>query len=624
MTSTPNQAGILKHYLHKWAEITNDPVILSWVSGYKIPFIKKVIQNHLPDQRYNSLESAQIRESINELLTMGAISECLPCKDQYISSVFVTPKANGQFRFILNLKKLNEFVYTEHFKIEDLRTTLKLVNKNYFMCNIDLKDAYFSVPIHEDDRRYLRFKWKGFFYEFNVLPFGLNTAPYVFTKIMRPIFKILRSQGYMSTIYLDDFLLLGDTYQSCLSNVNATVDLLQALGFVINYDKSSLVPNTKCKFLGRIIDSNKMQLYLTDDKRKNIKCMLQKFRNLKVCSIRNFAQLTGLLTSACSGIAYGWLYTKKFERCKYLNLIKSNNNFDRKMTLPNSLQGDFLWWIKSIETAVNYIRKDEYHLEIFSDASKTGWGISCGNETASGLWGKEEASMHINYLELLAAYFGLKIFAKNIINRQILLRIDNVTAISYINRMGGIKFPHLNDLSRNIWHWCESRKLFIYASYIQSKQNTVADTESRKTHPDIEWSLTNNDFNLIVNKFGIPDIDLFASRINKKCDLYISWHRDPDAHAIDAFTVPWNDINFYAFPPFSLILKVLDKIVSDRAEGIIVVPLWPTQPWYPLFKKLLISDLMTISQCSFFSPYRSRSIERNTTLVSGILSGRLS
>lgn len=96
-------------------------------------------------------------------------------------------------------------------------------------------------------------------------------------------------------------------------------------------------------------------------------------------------------------------------------------------------------------------------MEIFSDASLTGWGAFCGGERARGHWTQNERHLHINYLELLAAFFGLKCFAENMSNCQILLRIDNTTAISYINKME-FQFKHLNHIARQIWQWCESKK----------------------------------------------------------------------------------------------------------------------------------------------------------------------
>lgn len=139
------------------------------------------------------------------------------------------------------------------------------------------------------------------------------------------------------------------------------------------------------------------------------------------------------------------------------------------------------------------------------------------------------------------------------------MRIDNTTAISYINRMGGIKFPLLNNLARDIWRWCELRDIWVFASYVRSSHN-LADIESRRISVETEWKLSNTAFDMILKKFGNPVIDLFATKLNSKCIHYVSWVSDPGAEAIDAFTICWSNKFFYAFPPFAVILKVLRKI----------------------------------------------------------------
>lgn len=600
-------------------------MILSCIQGYEIPFTCPVNQLFTPTiKEYSESEEHNFEEAIQNLLSNGAISKCQPTEGQFLSSIFLVPKPNGNFRFILNLKNLNRFITTEHFKIEDLRTVLKLITKDCFMTKIDLKDAYYLIKVHPNSRKYLRFQFKQELYEFNVLPFGLSTAPYIFTKVMKPIVRLLRSAGLISTNYLDDYWLMGQSYGQCLYNTIQTKRLLTSLGFLINEEKSSCIPNKRCIFLGFVLDSEKFQVTLPTEKIDRVKLKIQKFLTLNRCKVREFARFIGLLISICPAVEYSWLYTKIFERVKYLNL-RPDDNYDKHMNLPVTLLPDLRWWHNAIQRPFNRIREDTHDLEIFSDASTTGWGAACGKGTASGLWSAQERSQHINYLEILAAFFGLRVFAKELNNCQILLRIDNTTAISYINRMGGIQFPHLTNITRELWQWCECRKVHVMASYIRSSDNKTADEESRRVHPDIEWELADWAYQEIISTFGTPEVDLFASRINKKCTKYISWHRDPDAVTIDAFTISWADYRFYAFPPFSVILKTLRKVISDKATGIVVVPLWPTQPWYPLYKSLLLSDPIHFNAnknpiMSFHSS--SRNIHNKLTLVAGLLCGR--
>lgn len=107
---------------------------------------------------------------------------------------------------------------------------------------------------------------------------------------------------------------------------------------------------------------------------------------------------------------------------------------------------------------------------------------------------------------------------------------------------------------------------------------------------ETEWTLAQGYFQRIEDIFGPFDIDLFATSINTKCRRFITWQPDPLAEAIDAFSLSWAGLYFYVFSPFILILKVLRKIVMDKAEGIVVVPWWPAQPWFPLFNRLIIDQ----------------------------------
>ncbi|XP_046602576.1 uncharacterized protein LOC124296587 [Neodiprion lecontei] len=184
---------------------------------------------------------------------------------------------------------------------------------------------------------------------------------------------------------------------------------------------------------------------------------------------------------------------------------------------------------------------------------------------------------------------ALKCFASELYDCEILLRIDNTTAIAYVNRMGGVQYAALHGIAKEIWQWCECRKIWIFASYIASKENVEADRESRIKNIDTEWELSSWAYEKVISEFGKPKLDLFASRINAKCQAYCSWHRDPDALAIDAFMINWKSEYFYAFPPFALVLRFLRKVIADRACGIAIVPNWPSQPWFPIFMDLLVS-----------------------------------
>lgn len=143
---------------------------------------------------------------------------------------------------------------------------------------------------------------------------------------------------------------------------------------------------------------------------------------------------------------------------------------------------------------------------------------------------------------------------------------------------------------------------------------------------DTEWVLADWAFRDIIREFWAPQIDLFASRLNKKCILFCSWHCELGAYCTDAFTISWSGLKCYAFPPFELILRTIRKIQLDQAQGIVVAPYWPTQAWFPLWERLLVSkplifdpdDDLLLSNCRQF---RHR-LAKKMPLMAGLLSGK--
>ncbi|XP_018404624.1 PREDICTED: uncharacterized protein LOC108781208 [Cyphomyrmex costatus] len=541
-------AGRLAFFFHKWKEITSDSLILEAISGYKLPFrVSPPPQEIEPSTILSRLEEDICQQEIINLSNKGAIELVSDCEDQFLSSFFVIRKSPGGWRFILNLKRLNEYIIAPHFKMEDWRTVVNLLSPNDFLTSIDLQDAYFLIPIHQEDRKFLRFRFRSQLFQFRVLPFDLASAPYIFSKILRPILHTLREKGFFSVAYLDDFLLIGPSYDQCRNNVRATVNLLTSLDFIINERKSMLTPSKVARFL----------------------------------------------VSVCPAVQYGLLHTKILEREKFLALLAANENFEARMSLPASIREDLLWW-KNVFTDYaqhNKIRSGLFIREIFSAASLTGWGAVCGKSRTHGFWSPEEKQKHINFLELLAVFHALRCFASDLRNGNILLRVDNSTALSYINRMGSIKFPTLSNLARQIWMWCADRDLFVYASYIPSAQNIEADAESRVISEESEWALNQGYFSEIEAYFGPFDVDLFATSINAKCTCFVSWLPDPLAFAGDSSSMEQDlpggrQIIRQAFLTRGTPASALDATLASLSEATINQYTRPLRLWWNFYPTL--------------------------------------
>ena len=135
------------------------------------------------------------------------------------------------------------------------------------MASVDLKHAYYSVPVAKEFQKFLKFKWKGQLYCFTCLPNGLACCPRLFTKIMKPVFATLRQQVFfLSVSFIDDSYLQGDSENECQRNIDSTVQLLESLGFTINIKKSVLTPRKEIKFLGFLLNSEKVTVSLTHER----------------------------------------------------------------------------------------------------------------------------------------------------------------------------------------------------------------------------------------------------------------------------------------------------------------------------------------------------------------------
>ena len=140
------------------------------------------------------------------------------------------------------------------------------------------------------------------------------------------------------------------------------------------------------------------------------------------------------------------------------------------------------------------------------------------------------------------------------------IQMENTSALSYLVKMGGTQNQVMLDLSKEIWAYLIKHKITITVEYLPSKLNFIADWESRNVRDQSGWKLSPKIFQMICQKWGTPDMDLFASRISHQVQAYMAWKPDPGSRATDALQQSWKYLFPYAFPPFSLIGRVLAKV----------------------------------------------------------------
>ena len=258
--------------------------------------------------------------------------------------------------------------------METINSILKLVRPNCYMASVDIKDAYYSIPVSEHDQKYLKFMFDGQLYAFTCLPNGLCSGPRKFTKLLKAPLATLRGAGHILGGYIDDIFNMGLTYDECMRNVIDTVNLLDSLGFTIHPEKSKFIPSLVLIFLGFVINSVKMKVCLTDVRKVAIKEACIKLVKIGSPTIREVSRVIGLMTASFPGVKYGPLHFRDLERCKSRAVKESKGSYDCTMKLDGLALCDMQWWIDNIDLSDNEIYQDPPSLTMTTDASTFGWG----------------------------------------------------------------------------------------------------------------------------------------------------------------------------------------------------------------------------------------------------------
>ena len=373
--------------------------------------------------------------------TMKELQTHTPSNRGFISSIFIVPKKDGRNHPVINLKPLNQFLIYEHFKMEGIHMLRDLLKQNDYLVKIDLKDAYLTVPIWKDHQKYLRFLWKGTLHEFACLPFGLATAPRVFTKLMKPVVAALRQRGIRLIIYLDDMLIMAESQALASHHATSTLNLLEEVQLqLVNYNKSQLTPCQSIEFLGFLINSTNLTLQLPGEKLRKIRKTCQDLLEKTEISVRELSKFLGFLTSSIQAIFPGPLHYRHLQRLNNTTMT-SEQSYEAILTLDSAAREEVLWWRDHLQGwNGKALFQHPIDLIIEADASRKGWGAYCEGVSTGGPWCSEKKRLHINCLEQLAGSFAIKTFTKTTACAHVRLLLDNAAAVAYINKMGGYSF----------------------------------------------------------------------------------------------------------------------------------------------------------------------------------------
>ena len=544
----------LQNYWTKWVDLGANPTVVQILrEGYHLPFRirPKLARNPTVISCYvNPHRNSYLVEALHQLITKNAIEIVQnPNSLGFFNRLFLVPKPNKKWRPKLDLSKLNLFLKVEKFKMETPETIRTSLQQGEWVTSIDFKDAYFHIPIHQRSRKYLRFHVQGQTYQFKALPFGLSTAPMEFTVIAKEVKLMAISKGIRIHQYLNDWLVRASSHHLCLQHTQKLVQICQELDWLVNVEKSELEPKQVFDFVGYQFDLQSGRVRPTLDRWQTLQGKIQTLLSLPACPVRQFMSLIGLLTATEKQVHLGRLPMRPIQ-WHLKNNWRVPESLEKIIPLPRSLHPHLRWWLEEDNVLQGQpLHPLKHALQIFTDASKEGWGAHLNEHTARGSWSVPESKLHINYLELKAVFLALREFQDLCVNNIVLVATDNTTVVAYINKEGGMRSGPLCALLWRILTWCARKQVTLKARHIPGRLNVVADKLSRLGQTiQTEWSLLPQVFKAICCRWHRPQIDLFATRFNNKLPRFVSPCPDPLASAVDALSIPWEDLDPYASP----------------------------------------------------------------------------
>ena len=528
----------------------------------------------------SAVHNAQfVNESVEQLLCSGCVRE-VQTAPVIISPISVVENAEGKKRLVLNLRHLNKFLFKQKFKYEDLRVAMLLLEKGDFLFSFDLKSGYHHVDIAEVHHKYLGFSWCQKWFVFTVLPFGLCTACYLFTKLLRPLVRYWRAQGLRVVVYLDDGL--GAERGNKKAGVASIMvqDMLKKAGFVPHPGKCMWKPDQRLTWLGFVIDTALGQIEVPAPKLDALRSMIRRVAASPVVKAKQLASILGKIISM--GIAFGPV--SRFMTRSLYAVLESRGSWWDTLQISPEAQAELSFWSSNLD---KFNAQPIWHSPsavrvVYSDASDTGYGgyvVEHGGSISHGQWSAEDSRRSSTWHELSAVWLVLLSVAAKLVNERVRWFTDNQN-VAHILRVGS-RNPDLHEIALKIFSLAVQYQIRLEPEWIPRELNVKADYLSRIVDYD-DWYLNPSVFEWLDVIWGPHTIDRFADHNNHQLPRYNSKFGCPGSEAVDAFTVDWSKEYNWWCPPVYLVARVIGHARVCKASGTLIVPEWQSAPFWPL------------------------------------------
>ena len=250
----------------------------------------------------------------------------------------------------VDLRKPNECIKYEHFKMEGLHTVAEMLRRNDYMTKIDISDFYHHFLLCRQDSKVMQFMWEGV--KCIGMPVGLALAPWLPTKLFAPVLRYPRHQGLRISVYIDDLIILARSIRQSIVHTQLAVDTLHHLGFSIHPEKCCLVSRRSQEFLGAQVNSQKMQFRVPQAKLRSIRREVQsvfKLNDQHLLTVRGLASLLGKLNALRGAVISAQLHLWPFHHLLKSALARSS--WVSHTSLDPPVIEEMKWWHDEMQEA---------------------------------------------------------------------------------------------------------------------------------------------------------------------------------------------------------------------------------------------------------------------------------
>lgn len=606
--------GRLKHKIQFWRDTLKvnsfiDSVI---VEGYKIPFLDEPSSIFCKNNASALKHPEFVKRAISDLLSKNCIEE-VKSPPYCVNPLTVSVNSSGKERLILDLRHVNQNVMKFKVKFENHTHALNYCQVGNFMFKFDLKSGYHHVDIHRDYQKFLGFSWydgeKVRFYVFTVLPFGLSSAPFLFTKLLRPMVKYWRGLGYSIVVYLDDGWGTDSPDYCHVICKNVRRDLALA-GFLANEEKSIWVPCFELEWLGYCWNLRKGSIEIPERKFVGLKSLLYEVLNGKtLCSARVLAKVVGNIISMAFSLGN---ICHIMTRNLHVPIVH-RRSWDSVLHLDAVCRSELQFWLNHLNclpfrSITPLSRLPERILFVdASDFAGAGVLLSSSNQISHVMFQGYECVQSSTFRELRALQHALSSFRKILSGKFVKVYTDNQNVVRICST--GSSKVDLQIIARAIFQFCVNNDIIMEVAWVPRDINLEADLYS-KCYDSDDWAVSDVVFHFLDKKWGPHVFDRFADSQNSKLLQFNSRFWCPGTSGVDAFAFDWSQVNNWLVPPVHLIPRTLSHLLACKAKGTLIVPRWESSVFWPIlinslncqFKSFVVDYLEYKRPKQFFVP----------------------